>query len=130
MAGSLRIFDNCAVYVQGLLDQDATEVSVSVVDGDEVVTLLGGGSETTVTLMPGGRYLQVQWSRAASQTGDPLDLFKLHKDVARISIRIVQRGSGKSLTTKGFLQDPSLKSSTGSSQSISCSFVGEHADWV
>ena len=126
----MEVFDKCAVYVNGALEAYAVDVSVAIHDNDQILTMLGAGSNRTMTLAPGGRTLSIQWTSAVPQAGHNLRLWQKYVDCESVTIRVVQQGGGYSLTSKGFLQAPSISSSVGSNQSASNSFVGEVATWV
>jgi hypothetical protein len=126
----VEIFDKCAVYVNGALDSYAVEVAVAIHDNDQIITLLGAGGTKTMTLAPGGRTLSIQWTSAVPQAGHNLRLWQKYVDCEAITVRVVQQGGGYSLTSKGFLQAPSISSSVGGNQTASNSFVGEVATWI
>lgn len=126
----MDVFDQCAVYVNGQLDALAVEVTVGVQDSDEVKTFLGAGSQKTVALSPGGRYLSIQWSSAVPQTGHNLRLWRKFIDAEAVTVRVVQQGGGLSITSTGYLQAPSISAGVGRNQTHSNAFIGELAEWV
>jgi hypothetical protein len=126
----VEVFDQCSVYVDGELDSYAVEVTVGIHDNDQIVTVLGGGSSKTMTLAPGGRTMSIQWSSAVPQANHNLRLWQKYVDCEQVTLRVVQQGGGFSLTSKGFLQAPSISAHVGGNQSASNAFVGEVATWI
>ena len=123
-----EIYDQVAVSVNGTLITQATTISLSYVDSDEVILLLGltiaGAPRRGMVLAPGGRYMVVEVSESVRSAGSAVAIDQLYLDAVEIGLNATKLGSGESLDSRGFIRSPGLNSGYGRPLVSAWSFVG------
>lgn len=128
----LETFDQCMVSVAGKIVANQTSVDVGTADTDEQIDLLTGGGEFNPTAnSPGGRRLMIAWEMViARKSGDDLKLWTYYKTGERVRIGVKFTGNGKTLTTDGVIQRPSIRSQVGATTTYSVGAMCDFQDWT
>lgn len=124
----VSIYDQIAIAVNGTLLTEATTISISYVDSDEVIALLGltinGAPRRGVVVAPGGRYMVVEISEGVRSAGSDIAVDQLYLDAEEIGLNAKMLGSGRSLDSRGFVKSPGLNTGYGRPLVSAWSFVG------
>lgn len=126
MPEAFTIYDRAGVKVNGRYVVHSTQVRVAYIGGgNQVVSWLGGGSDFTSAVIPGTRLLAVSWSTAvpSNDTSD-LDFMRQFVDTEKVRVDVVLFGSRVVLTSKGWIHEPTIESSIGTTTVYSCSYIG------
>jgi len=131
MAGPLSLYDQAALRIEGRYLEQCTGVSASFISADKVIHILGGGSMNWMLVCPGERAINLEW-RMACATDDVEDLRLIRKwrNCEPVRIGIDMMGSRLGISTKGFLQSPSLRGQVGSALEYSMSAICNVTDFL
>lgn len=125
-SNGLRIYDRAAVRIGGRYVAHSTSVRISFHSTDEIVSLLGGGTKRTFVLSPGVRLIIIQWDMVVpSDDSTDLGLIRTFLDCDRVKVGVDMFGSGLSVSSEGFLKEPTLAGSVGANLTYSITFIGE-----
>ena len=120
----MAIYDSIYVYWNGALLQENTSVDVSV-DGDNQVVLTTVKGFAGIT--PSPKMIMVTLENVMPPTGMEVDAFKLFIESTEGEMKLQSGATGKSLTSKGFIEAPKVGSGVGKTASQSWSFRGSPA---
>jgi len=128
MASKLAIYDQAAICINGVLLVEAASISISYVDSDEAIALLGltinGSPRRGVVVSPGGRMMTIDVGEFRPVAGATVDIIGLYLDATEVEITVLLIGSGESLITRGFIKTPSVEAQVGQALSAKWSFLG------
>lgn len=126
----MYIFDALAISVAGRVIAEMTQVSVAYLDSDQPIALLGGGTGLTMTVAPGARMMSVTWEMVvASVDSSTLAFVSDYINCKDVKIGVQLLGNGGSMSSIGYLQKPTLASSTSGNLTYSISWIGPQAEW-
>lgn len=122
----MAIYDQIYVYWNGSLLQENTKVDVSVEgDNQPALTTVKGFSGIT----PSPKMTMVKLDNLMPPTGVEVDAFKLFIESTEGEIKLQSGATGKSLTSKGFLEAPAIGAGVGQTASQTWSFRGTPASF-
>lgn len=132
MAASPDIYDQAAVHVAGTYVVQQTRVAVSYEGTDKVIHLLSGGQGKTMTVAPGGRLMRITWDMVVPSpfASDLLFIRDFYIDTTPVQVGVTLLGSGRTMSSVGFMQDPKLEAAVKTNLLFSCSWVGEPAEFA
>jgi hypothetical protein len=126
----MYIFDALAISVAGRVIAEMTQVTVAYLDSDQPIALLGGGTGLTMTVAPGARMMSVTWEMVvASEDSSTLAFVTDYVNCRDVKIGVQLLGNGGSMSSIGYLQKPTLASSTSGNLTYSISWIGPQAEW-
>lgn len=127
---SLRIYDRAGVSVAGRYIVQNTRVSVDYIGSDEKLLLLGAGTKRRFAISPDTRLMTIGWTMMVP-SDDAADFVFLRNflDCEEVKVSVHLFGQRRALSTTGWIQEPKLSCSVGSSLEYSCSLVGPPGDF-
>lgn len=122
------IFDALLVSLAGRIIAEQTQVSVNYIDSDQAISIAGGGTSLRMAVIPGGRMMQVQFEMVVpSSDSSNLNYIDQYIDCREVQLGITLAGNRASAKEVGYLQKPTLTSSTGGNLTYSISWIGPQA---
>jgi hypothetical protein len=122
------IYESMAVAINGTLLVESTSIGVRYIGTDEVIPLLGmtiaDAPRRGVVVAPGGRYMTVEVAEGRRIAGVTINVERLFIDATEVELTATMIGSGDALTTRGWIQAPSIQIAFGRAMQSGWSFVG------
>ncbi|NUP13747.1 MAG: hypothetical protein HOW73_47530 [Polyangiaceae bacterium] len=122
-----EVYDQFAMTIAGDLQSECTALGIQYMSSDEVLSVLGGGTNRTVIVSPGERYMRITWSFCVPSFGDDLDLLRKYADCEEIAYTVFAMGSKKTIRSTGWLMQPNIRGQVGSNTMVELSIVGPEA---
>jgi hypothetical protein len=122
MATSLSIYGQAAVYIEGVLITEATEIESTLENSDQdVMTILKDFAG--VTPSPQKRVTRV--TGAIPVAGLEIDLEAMQRNRSIVECKVQMIGSGDSAASKGFVRNVSVKAGVGQTMTYSFEHHGQ-----
>ena len=122
------IYDALLVSLGGRIIAEQTQVTVNYIDSDQAIAIAGGGTSLTMAVIPGGRMMQVQFEMVVpSGDSSNLNYIDQYIDCREIQLGITLAGNRASAKEIGYLQKPTLTSTSGGNLTYSLSWIGPQA---
>ncbi len=120
----MALYDGIFCNLNGALFQENTSVDLSYEGDNQAVltTVKGYAGES-----PSPKMTVIQFENVVPPTGFEFDVFKMYTDSTEVEIKLQSGATGKSLTSKGFIQSPKVSSGVGKVTSLSFGFRGAPA---
>jgi hypothetical protein len=117
-----ELYDQAVMFLNGALLTDNTTVSVSYEgDDQDVMTIPKGWAGIT----PSPRKLMVKFELLIPKDGPEFDLIGKFLNSEKVTLGLQLLGSGKKVTSDGYLRNPNMEFGVGQTAKISCEFHGE-----
>jgi hypothetical protein len=118
-----QIYENAAIFVQGVLLIESTSISVNYEDGDKPLTLIGG----RFGIDAGTRIMRVQVSQAIPVGFPDFDIAQTWLDGSEVNFAVQLLGSGQRMNAQGYITSPRYEFGVGKSAALSFGFIGKAA---
>jgi hypothetical protein len=120
-----QTFDKYALWLAGALIAENISLEMSL-DGDDqdVFTLTGYGQQKNKNKV------MVNLDNAIPSAGESFNAWRYALTGAKVELRAINLGTGKTLTTEGFIRKPQISSGEGKTSAQKYEFHGDPADWV
>lgn len=115
-----KIYENAAVYVNGVLLSEATSIGVTYEDGDRPLVMIGFKFGVDF----GARTMRVAVAEAIPVGTPAFDLVKTWKDGQVVDFGVILLGSGLRLSTRGYITTPGYSFGVGQNAALSYGFIG------
>ena len=124
---SLRIYDQVFVYMNGALLAENTTIAINLVGMDEDVnTTLDGFAGQS----PGPQKIEATASNVVPVSGFEVDTWNAQLNSEIVEMKFQLGGSGKSLTSEGFIRGNALDAGVGAVTGLNFAFHGQPAEWT
>lgn len=119
---ALDIYDQMYVFLNGKILAEAVSVQTGLESDDQdVMTLLKGFAGIT----PSPDIRRVKVDNVVPSSGFEFDFEKAKKERTVVECKLQSGATGKAMTSKGFIRNPSIDSGVGKTTVVSFEFVGE-----
>lgn len=115
-----KIYDNAAVFVNGVLLTEATSIGVTYDDGDRPLVLIGGRFGVDF----GARTMRVAVAEAIPVGFPAFDLVKTWLDGQVVDFGVMLLGSGLKMNARGYITTPGYSFGVGQNAALSYGFIG------
>lgn len=121
-----KIYENAAVFVQGVLLAESTSIGVTYEDGDRPLVLLGG----RFGIDAGSRIMRVAVAEAIPVGFPAYDVVASWLNAVEVQFAVQLLGSGRRMTSRGFITTPSMTFGVGQNAAISYGFIGKAEPFI
>lgn len=122
------IYDALLVSLAGRIVAEQTQVTVNYVDNDQAIAIAGGGTSLRMAVVPGGRMMTVSFDVVVPSDDSSLFTYiEQYLDCTEVQLGVTLAGNRATAKEIGYLQKPSITSSTSGNLTLTLTWIGPPA---